>query len=72
MPLYEFACKACGKRFEVLVRLGQEKSVCCEACGSKDLEKLFSPFGIGGGGSRIKTSSASCSSCSSKSCATCK
>jgi putative FmdB family regulatory protein len=72
MPLYEFICKACGKRFESLVRLGQEKAVCCGACGSKDLQKLFSAFGIGGSASRIKTSSASCASCSSKSCATCK
>jgi len=72
MPLYEFICKGCGKRFEALVRLGQEKSVGCESCGSKNLQKLFSAFGIGGGGSRIKTSAAGCSSCSSKSCATCK
>lgn len=72
MPLYEFICKACGKRFEALVRLGQEKGVRCESCGGKDLQKLFSAFGIGGGASRIKTSLASCSSCSSKSCATCK
>ncbi|MCX6575849.1 MAG: hypothetical protein NTV82_05585 [Candidatus Aminicenantes bacterium] len=54
-----------------MVRLGQEKAVGCESCGSKDLQKLFSAFGIGGGANRIKTSSASCSSCSSKSCTTC-
>jgi putative FmdB family regulatory protein len=62
MPLYEFICKACGKRFEALVRLGQEKAVCCESCGGKDLQKLFSAFGIGGGASRIKTSAPPASS----------
>ncbi len=72
MPIYEFVCRACGKRFEALVRIGQEKTVCCEACGSGEIQKLFSAFGIGGGASRIKTASAGCTSCSSKSCATCK
>ena len=71
MPLYEFCCQACRKKFEALVRLNGEKDVVCEACGSRDVRKLFSGFGIGGGSSRIKGSSSGCSTCSSHSCSTC-
>jgi len=71
MPLYEFGCKTCGKRFERLVAAGKEKDVVCDACGSADVRKMISCFGIGGGSSRIKASSSSCTSCSSKSCSTC-
>jgi putative FmdB family regulatory protein len=71
MPLYEFGCKTCGQRFERLVRAGTEKDVVCDACGSADVKKMISCFGIGGGSSRIKASSSSCTSCSAKSCSTC-
>lgn len=71
MPLYEYSCKKCGQRFECLVTVGKEKGVVCAECGSGDVQKLISGFGIGGGSSRIKASSSSCTSCSTKSCSTC-
>ncbi len=71
MPLYEYACRNCGKRFECLVSLGKENEVVCDKCGSADVRKLISGFGIGGGGSRLKASSSSCKSCTSGSCSTC-
>ncbi|MGB8951550.1 MAG: zinc ribbon domain-containing protein [Candidatus Aminicenantales bacterium] len=72
MPIYEFLCRKCGHHFESFVRLGGEKNVCCSMCRSPDVQKLYSSFGIGGGGSRLKTSSSSCTSCSTKSCSTCR
>jgi hypothetical protein len=57
---------------EALVPIGGEKSVSCKNCGKKDLEKLFSSFGIGGGSSKLKASSESCSTCSATSCDSCK
>jgi len=73
MPLYEFHCRACGARFERLVRIGREAEVCCAACSSRDVTKLFSTFGIHGGEKAVSASSSSkgCSKCSSKSCSTC-
>jgi putative FmdB family regulatory protein len=71
MPIYEFVCRKCGRRFESLVRLGGEKEVACPECGAADVQKLLSSFGIGGGGSRLKTASSSCTTCSTKSCSTC-
>ena len=45
MPLFEFACRACGEQFEALVRTG-EHPVACPACGSGDFERLLSSFGV--------------------------
>lgn len=72
MPIYEFMCRVCGRRFEALVRIGGEGGVRCEACQSPDVRKLLSAFGIGGGGSRLKKSSSGCTTCHSHSCGTCK
>ena len=40
MPIYEYKCKACGNKFEELVR-NEEVEVRCGACG-QDTERLMS------------------------------
>ncbi|MGQ9671705.1 MAG: FmdB family zinc ribbon protein [Candidatus Aminicenantales bacterium] len=82
MPIYEFLCKQCRCHFETIVRMGGEKGVVCPECGSAEIEKLFSTFGIGNAGSRSSSASPSagssssgssaCASCSSRSCSTCR
>jgi putative FmdB family regulatory protein len=47
MPLFEYQCKSCGRRFEKLV-IGSAPSVSCPACDSREVEKQFSTFGFGG------------------------
>ena len=42
MPLFEYECRGCGKRFEYLTRDGQSPS--CPACKGADLQKLMSVF----------------------------
>lgn len=45
MPIYEFRCRACGKRVSVLVGMTADSdSPRCEKCGSQDLDKLVSRF----------------------------
>ena len=45
MPLYEYTCRACQQRLEILQRLGEgPKGLVCPACGRKTLEKQFSTF----------------------------
>jgi len=39
--MFEYACKACGKEFEALVRPNTE-APSCPACQSTELEKLLS------------------------------
>jgi putative FmdB family regulatory protein len=56
MPLYEYRCGQCGKRFEVLQKVGASSAgVVCPACGGSEVAKQHSTFassmGSGGGGS---------------------
>jgi putative FmdB family regulatory protein len=45
MPIYEFECRQCHRKTTALVlsraRIGEVR---CRACGSADLEKLYSRF----------------------------
>jgi putative FmdB family regulatory protein len=41
MPIFEYACKSCGKEFEALVRPNAE-APSCPACKSTELEKQIS------------------------------
>ena len=40
MPIYEYKCKGCGERFELLQ--GINETPVCNNCGSKDLTRLLS------------------------------
>jgi putative FmdB family regulatory protein len=40
MPLYEFKCRACGHRFDELVKVDETAS--CPKCGDPKAERLFS------------------------------
>jgi len=41
MPLYEYCCKSCGKKIEVIQKFTDDPLTVCEECGGK-LEKLMS------------------------------
>ena len=43
MPLFDFDCRACGRRFERLVR-PQDGAPSCPSCGGTDLVRLPSSF----------------------------
>lgn len=45
MPLFEFACRDCGTRFEMLMRAGT--APVCPACRSEQVEKQLSVFAVG-------------------------
>ena len=40
MPIYDYACRGCGERFELLVLKGTVEA--CPSCQSQDLERLLS------------------------------
>lgn len=52
MPLYEYRCRSCSHRFEVLQRIGQgAEGLLCPRCGAAQLDKQFSTFAAASGGS---------------------
>jgi len=48
MPIYEYGCSRCGRRFEELVRRPAEEKVACPACGSARVERRPSTFAVSG------------------------
>jgi putative FmdB family regulatory protein len=67
MPLYEYSCRDCGHRFEILQRLGEgADGLACPSCSAAALEKQFSTFaagtssGAGGGDTEAGYGAADC------------
>jgi putative FmdB family regulatory protein len=47
MPIYEFRCRKCRKRFSVLtLRVGESYELRCEHCGSSEADRLMSRFAM--------------------------
>jgi len=82
MPLYEYECEACGKRFEKIMKFSDPPLEVCTQCGKGPIRKLLSSPAIqfkgsgfyitdykksGGGGDSGKSSSSSSDSSSSES-----
>lgn len=58
MPIYEFECGKCGKKFERLILSTDDKTPECPECHSREVHKIMSagrkvtlkvPGGYGGG-----------------------
>lgn len=45
MPIYEYACRDCGERFEKLVRRFGE-AVACPSCDGTSVDKQLSVFAV--------------------------
>ncbi|MGI6614955.1 MAG: zinc ribbon domain-containing protein [Dethiobacteria bacterium] len=70
MPLYEFYCPQCDKRFEELCR-GTTENLPCPQCATES-KKVLSTFRAGRGGLGSEAAASSrCSGCSGKSCSSC-
>jgi putative FmdB family regulatory protein len=43
MPIYEYQCQCCEKKFQSLImKKEEEKELSCPECGSRDLKRLIS------------------------------
>lgn len=45
MPIFEYVCRECNHRFELLVQ--GSTPVACPQCKTTKIEKQFSAFGVG-------------------------
>ncbi len=49
MPIYEYVCQDCSKKYEKFIRSRTTKvKVICPTCGSDQAKKAFSVFGAVG------------------------
>jgi len=72
MPIYEYACTVCEKRFEELIRTATEETqLKCPYCSGSEIQRKMSVFGMPSTGSTL-SSGPSCASCSRTSCSTCR
>jgi putative FmdB family regulatory protein len=47
MPIYEYGCRKCGKRFSVLtLRVSEAVTAACSRCGSTAVDRLMSRFAM--------------------------
>lgn len=61
MPIYEYRCEKCGENFDLFLRSAtEEPEPKCPKCGSTDVNRAISLFGIGGTSGRSTVSAASC------------
>ncbi|HYA65655.1 MAG TPA: zinc ribbon domain-containing protein [Burkholderiaceae bacterium] len=60
MPIYEYACNACGHEFEALVRAGAVPE--CPSCHSTELGKRLSVF-TAASGSATAIPAGPCATC---------
>ncbi len=73
MPIYEFHCKPCNDRFEVLTSFSRIGEARCPKCGGHKITRLMSTFAARSTDSNGHTQSdSSCSGCSSHNCGNCK
>jgi len=52
MPLFEYACRGCGRHFEAFVTA--DRTASCPSCEGSDLQKLLSSPGMVGSGGRAE------------------
>jgi putative FmdB family regulatory protein len=61
MPIYEYVCQDCSRRFEILVSANATPA--CPSCKSEKLERQLSVFGVGRWGGPSAAATGACGAC---------
>lgn len=61
MPIFEYRCRACDHRFEVIVN--RSTKPLCPACESAELDKQLSVFAVGPAASATPAPEGACGRC---------
>jgi putative FmdB family regulatory protein len=71
MPIYEYQCKDCGKKFELLRSFSQaDEQTQCQSCNSTEVRRLVTAANAFSNGASLGGSS-QCGSCASGNCSSC-
>ncbi len=61
MPIYPYVCKNCGEKFDLLIGVTSEKvQFKCKKCDSKNIQRTFGSFSVGGSRGKSSSSGPSC------------
>jgi|YelNatPaOPRAMG01_1025707.scaffolds.fasta_scaffold127259_2 putative FmdB family regulatory protein len=75
MPIYEFECRPCKERFELLIGFSRLDEAKCPKCGSGKVQRMMSTFAAhtsGGSSHDHHHGSGGCANCASGNCGSCK
>jgi putative FmdB family regulatory protein len=72
MPLYEYVCADCKRRFDALRKMEEaDAPIACVKCHSQNTTRAISVFFAQSEGKVIAGGNTECGSCTSGSCASC-
>jgi putative FmdB family regulatory protein len=74
MPIYEYICLDCNKKFETIRPMSQADSpLACQTCGGENVKRKLAAFYAMSGGHSVAgtSSSCDCGSCSGGNCSGC-
>lgn len=72
MPIYEYICLDCKKRFEVIRPMKDaDEPIACASCQGEHTSRMLAVVFATSGGATTASGGSTCSSCASKSCSTC-
>ena len=60
MPIFDFECRKCGHKFDLIISNADKEKAKCPQCGAMNLKQLLSSFST----SRLGNIPDSCSGCS--------
>jgi putative FmdB family regulatory protein len=60
MPIFDFLCLNCGKKFDLIISNADKNKVLCPECNSSNIKQLLSLFNTG----RTGKKPAGCQECS--------
>ncbi len=62
MPIFEFQCKECGIKFDLMIANKDKDKVQCSQCGSREVKQLLSLFATSSGTAPANNACQSCPS----------
>ena len=72
MPIYEYQCDLCGKKFEALRSMGSADSpIPCDGCKSDSTRRMLSLFFAHNSNGVLSGGEKSCGGCSGGTCSSC-